>query len=59
MAVLKRQARWSDGLGYAGTIFAAASAVTGLIAAGVSFVDADAGLAITVVSNVLGLSVSL
>ncbi len=53
LALLKRQARWSDGLGYASTVLSAAAAVTGVIAAGVAFFDANAAKIIGIVGNTI------
>ncbi|HFQ94807.1 MAG TPA: hypothetical protein ENK32_12395, partial [Anaerolineae bacterium] len=51
MAILKKQARWSDGLGYASTLLSAAAAITGFIAAGVAFTDANAAKTIGIVAS--------
>ncbi|RME09872.1 MAG: hypothetical protein D6816_03910, partial [Bacteroidetes bacterium] len=51
MARLKRQAHWSDGLGYASSLLSVAAAVTGFIAAGVAFTDANAAKTIGIVAG--------
>ena len=56
IAKLTERARWADGVGYASTLLFAASAVIGLISAGISLIGYEsAGKILTVVGNSIGI----